>query len=210
MTAEERIGNARRGRALLRASDSDRDRVLDILKTAFVQGRLSEEELDQRVGQTLDSRTWGDLTAVTADIPAWPLPQPVHTPARTSSSRPVHAVVRAISCAIIALAAIAILGLPVKWTMPARSTGIAQACQAFDAWRTPYPHGISELNFALMNARTGADPNLSTHLVTLQQAWRRSEALAGHPQSVAFSQAGSQLNTAINVVASDCANDGGW
>jgi len=58
----------RRGR--LRASDADRERVVDTLKVAFVQGRLTKDEFDARVGQTLAARTYSDLTALTADIPA--------------------------------------------------------------------------------------------------------------------------------------------
>ena len=77
MRTDDRVTAAGVGRSRLRASDSDRERVLDILKAAFVQGRLTKDELDARVGQTLASRTWGDLTAITADIPPWPLPRPV-------------------------------------------------------------------------------------------------------------------------------------
>jgi hypothetical protein len=209
VTAEERIGNARRDRALLKASDSDRDRVLDILKTAFVQGRLTEEELDLRVGQTLGSRTWGDLTAVTADIPAWPLPQPVHTPARTSSSPPMHAVIKAVACAIIALAAITILGLPGIWTMPPPApSATAQACQIFYGWQNHATGNVSMLNVAAETASNGSDPLLATDLATLQRAWYRQE-IGGHPQSIAAQQAQrSQLNTDISQVGQDCQVDG--
>jgi len=44
--------------------------VIDLLKAAFVQGRLARDEFDERVGQVLVSRTYGELAAVTADIPA--------------------------------------------------------------------------------------------------------------------------------------------
>ena len=54
----------------LRASHADRERVIDLLKAAFVQGRLVRDEFDARVGQALASRTYGELAAVTADIPA--------------------------------------------------------------------------------------------------------------------------------------------
>jgi len=53
-----------------RASQADREHVIDTLKAAFVQGRLTLDELDERVGQTLVSRTHRDLAALTADIPA--------------------------------------------------------------------------------------------------------------------------------------------
>ena len=54
----------------LRASRADRERVIDLLKAAFVQGRLHRDEFDARIGQALVSRTYGELAAVTADIPA--------------------------------------------------------------------------------------------------------------------------------------------
>jgi hypothetical protein len=54
----------------LRASGADRERVVDLLKVAFVQGRLYRDEFDARIGQALASRTYGELAAVTADIPA--------------------------------------------------------------------------------------------------------------------------------------------
>jgi hypothetical protein len=44
--------------------------VIDLLKAAFVQGRLDQDEFDARVGQVLVSRTHWDLAAVTFDIPA--------------------------------------------------------------------------------------------------------------------------------------------
>ena len=53
----------------LQASRSDRERVIDLLKAAFVQGRLDRDEFGTRIGQALASRTCGELAAVTADIP---------------------------------------------------------------------------------------------------------------------------------------------
>jgi hypothetical protein len=58
------------GRSHLRASHADRDQVIGTLKAAFVQGRLTKAELDARVTQTLTSRTYADLAALTADLPA--------------------------------------------------------------------------------------------------------------------------------------------
>jgi len=57
----------RRGR--LRASHADRERVIDTLKVAFIQGCLTKDEFDTRVAQSLAARTYSDLTALTADIP---------------------------------------------------------------------------------------------------------------------------------------------
>jgi hypothetical protein len=54
----------------LRASHADREQVIDVLKAAFVQGRLDRDEFDLRVGQALGSRTVAELAALTADLPA--------------------------------------------------------------------------------------------------------------------------------------------
>ena len=54
----------------LRASHADREHVINILKAAFVQGRLTKIEFDRRVSQTFTSRTYADLAAVTVDLPA--------------------------------------------------------------------------------------------------------------------------------------------
>jgi hypothetical protein len=59
----------RAGRDHLRASDSDRERVLDTLTTAFAQGRLAKDEFCTRAGQALASRTYGELFALTLGIP---------------------------------------------------------------------------------------------------------------------------------------------
>ena len=54
----------------LRASRADRERVIDLVKAAFVQGRLDRDEFDVRIGQAVASRTYGELAAATAGIPA--------------------------------------------------------------------------------------------------------------------------------------------
>src|SRR5215469_3829155 len=71
------------GRGHLRASHADREQVVGMLKAAFVQGRLAKDELGMRVGQALVSRTYADLAALTADLPAGlARTQPVREPAR--------------------------------------------------------------------------------------------------------------------------------
>ena len=57
-------------RSHLRASRVDREQVIGALKTAFVQGRLTEDELDARVDLVYASRTYAELADVTVDIPA--------------------------------------------------------------------------------------------------------------------------------------------
>jgi DUF1707 SHOCT-like domain len=84
------------GRGGLRASDADREQVIDALKAAFVQGRLSKDELEVRAGLALVSRTWAELTAIIAEIPAVliearPPSEPAYADTRTWVSKKVAA-----------------------------------------------------------------------------------------------------------------------
>ena len=58
------------GRDRLRAGHADREQAIEALKDAFVQGRLTRDELDVRAGRALAARTRAELAALTADIPA--------------------------------------------------------------------------------------------------------------------------------------------
>ena len=58
------------GHGSLRASHTDREHVIGTLKTAYADGRLDKDELDDRVGMALAARTYAELATVTADIPA--------------------------------------------------------------------------------------------------------------------------------------------
>jgi Domain of unknown function (DUF1707) len=60
----------------MRASDADRERMVDVLKAAFVQNRLTKSDLAERVGQALESKTYAQLASATAGIP----PKPAATP----------------------------------------------------------------------------------------------------------------------------------
>jgi hypothetical protein len=74
----------------VQASHADRERAVEALKAAFVQGRLDKREFDTRVGQAFASRTYLELAAVTADIPPEPLPaKPL--PAEPIPARPIPA-----------------------------------------------------------------------------------------------------------------------
>jgi hypothetical protein len=79
------------GRGRVRASHADREQVIDTLKAAFVQGLLTKDELDARVGQAFASRTYVELAAVTTGIPAGPAPaQPLREPARPPENEAVN------------------------------------------------------------------------------------------------------------------------
>ena len=52
-----------------RASDADRDRVADALREHYAAGRLSADELDERLTTALSARTLGELNGVLTDLP---------------------------------------------------------------------------------------------------------------------------------------------
>ncbi len=64
----------------MRAASADRERAVDVLKAGFAEGRLTQEEYNERMGQAYAARTYGELAALTADLPAgavpavWPVP----------------------------------------------------------------------------------------------------------------------------------------
>jgi Flp pilus assembly protein TadB len=58
-----------RGHERLRASDADRDAVIDRLREALGEGRLESDELEQRVERALHARTYGQLEELLADLP---------------------------------------------------------------------------------------------------------------------------------------------
>lgn len=60
----------RHAQPAMRASHEDRDRVVELLGVAAGDGRLTSDELDQRVEAALSARTVGELTDLTADLPA--------------------------------------------------------------------------------------------------------------------------------------------
>jgi Domain of unknown function (DUF1707) len=51
------------------ASSADLERSIEVLKTSFAEGRLTKDELDQRLGEAFTSRFFAELMALTADLP---------------------------------------------------------------------------------------------------------------------------------------------
>jgi hypothetical protein len=74
----------------MRAASTDRERAVDVLKAGFAEGRLTQDEYNDRMGRAYAARTYGELTALTADLPAgavpavWPVP--VYMPPVTTNS----------------------------------------------------------------------------------------------------------------------------
>jgi hypothetical protein len=94
----------------LRASHADRERVIGTLKAAFVQGRLTKDEFDLRVGQAFAARTHAELAALTADLPAGLADA---APPRPAARRPISNVARAGVCVAMAVAAPVVLSFSI-------------------------------------------------------------------------------------------------
>jgi hypothetical protein len=56
----------------LRASHEDRDSVVELLRVAAGDGRLTAQELDERLELALSARTYRELAALTTDLPTAP------------------------------------------------------------------------------------------------------------------------------------------
>ena len=72
MSDQEQAGQAGAGarHGSLRVSHEDRDQVAESLRVAAGDGRLSAEELDERLESALTARTYDDLAVLVADLPA--------------------------------------------------------------------------------------------------------------------------------------------
>jgi uncharacterized membrane protein len=76
----------------MRAASADRERAVDVLKAGFTEGRLTQDEYNDRMGRAYAARTYGELTTLTADLPAgampavWPVQTPVYQPPMSTNS----------------------------------------------------------------------------------------------------------------------------
>jgi len=99
------------GHGHVRAAHADRERAIDLLKTAFVQGMLDRDEFDQRVGQAFASRTHAELAAVTVDLPA-PEPLPAPVPQEEGWLTAKRAAIIS-ACLLVPTALATVIGVPV-------------------------------------------------------------------------------------------------
>jgi DNA-binding PadR family transcriptional regulator len=93
----------------IRTSDADRERSIAALRDHYAEGRITCEELDERVTAALTARTFGDLRSVLAD-----LPEPAHAPQRGRRPPPAampRPVLGLRSPLVLLLAASAMLGV---------------------------------------------------------------------------------------------------
>jgi hypothetical protein len=92
----------------LRAGDADRDRVAEQLREHFAAGRLTEDELQERLEAAYSARTFGDLKPILADLPA------LAPHAKTDGAKPIA---------------------PYQAPLPVRRSGVDKALRAnWTAW----------------------------------------------------------------------------
>ncbi|MGW7101048.1 DUF1707 SHOCT-like domain-containing protein [Streptomyces sp. NPDC054838] len=118
----------------LRASDADRERVVERLRDAVAEGRLDMEEFEERLDAAYKSRTYAELDPLTRDLPAPGAAAPV---ASAAPAQPVSAVARAGSGAAWAdriggrgtsstgIAVMSGFQRKGRWTVPARFDAFA-------------------------------------------------------------------------------------
>ncbi|GFE16689.1 hypothetical protein Sgleb_47360 [Streptomyces glebosus] len=110
----------------LRASDTDRERVAEILRDAVAEGRLAMEEFDERLDAAYKARTYGELEPLTADLPvAGAAPEPLSL--RKESGAPARWSERIVSGTDGSAVGIGIMGgfqRKGRWTIGRRFTAV--------------------------------------------------------------------------------------
>ncbi|HEY2260400.1 MAG TPA: DUF1707 domain-containing protein [Solirubrobacteraceae bacterium] len=108
-------------RGSFRASDADRDGVVDRLRKAATEGRIAAEELEQRVSAALKARTYDELYATVSDLPDGSRNR--RAPARRSTAGWALAVVRenpvllVVAIPVLAVTAAMLLAATIVWTV---------------------------------------------------------------------------------------------
>src|SRR6266704_3544390 len=74
----------------MRAASADRERAVDVLKAGFAEGRLTQDEYNERMNRAYVARTYAELMVLTADLPAGAMPtvypMPMYQPPVTTNS----------------------------------------------------------------------------------------------------------------------------
>jgi hypothetical protein len=118
----------------LRASYEDRDQVAEELRVAAGDGRLTADELDQRLEAALTARTYGELAALTADLPG------------VAGVGPAVPVVRPRQAARIDVGS-ASLKREGQWEVPQKlDVQIGSGTVVLDLTRTTVPHSRIEID----------------------------------------------------------------
>jgi len=102
----------------LRASDADREQIVDRLRNAAAEGRIAAHELEHRVGTALSARTYRELDATVADLPAL-RSQPRFAAISSLRAHPILlvAAIPIVLVAVVLVAAITIASLAIGATL---------------------------------------------------------------------------------------------
>jgi hypothetical protein len=193
-------GRGDRGR--MRVSHLDREHTAEVLKAAFVQGRLTKDEFDLRVGQALAAQTVADLTALTADLPV----SLIKAQQRPKTTRvrvrpPVSQVVTTSARVTIAAATLGLLtGIAVTLLSPAvfRSSAVV-VLPASAARYTTIPVVIADSDPVLTGAIRQLGPAVSVQEL---RGWVQAKSLS--PTIISISAQGNtaaQAEQTANAVA---------
>jgi Domain of unknown function (DUF1707) len=187
------------GHSRLETTCADREHVIGMLKAAFVQGRLTQDELDERLGEAFASRTRAELAVVVADLPATLAAGQPPEPAR----RPVNMSVRSGVCVLLVAFMLTALIAGAGLAGPAAD---ARACEAFSAWTGPAPHHVWLLDAAVAAARQGPNRNLLDDLRALQRlVWQSGGSPAQWtPSGSVQDSRQSPVDDAYVLVRADC------
>lgn len=105
--------------ASMLAADTDRERAVDILKAGFAEGRLTKDEHDERVAKVHAARTYGELAALTTDLPAGLLgaagyqPVAVHRPPQPPALATINSLaVASLICGVAEFPTLGLTALP--------------------------------------------------------------------------------------------------
>jgi hypothetical protein len=107
-------------RGSLRASDADRDQIVDRLHKASTEGRIASEEFEQRVSLALKARTYSELEETVADLPG---PGGRRQPARRSAGRwavgavRTHPLLLLFAIPAVAVTAALVLAATIAWAV---------------------------------------------------------------------------------------------
>lgn len=102
-------------RSILKASDHDREHVAERLRRATAEGRLLTDELEERLGGVFSARTYGELDAVVADLPAEHATDRAGAPLWVKAGLALALVLAVL--AVLAMAVLVLLGLAGAWVV---------------------------------------------------------------------------------------------
>jgi hypothetical protein len=105
---------ARRG--TLRASDADRDEIIDRLRKASAEGRLALRELEHRVATALRARTFAELDATVSDLPGGRLGERRSAPRRAAGMVQAHPALLLLAIPLALAAAVTLVAITLLWS----------------------------------------------------------------------------------------------